>query len=101
MNKFTSSERRGAIVILAIIACITIFLALSRGVGRKAPEPPAAMAPAVETVADTITVSGKKHPKKAKKDKSSERKSEKSRKKKNQSSETNKSRDPLNEPVSR
>lgn len=100
MNKFTSSERRGAIVILTIIACITIYLAVSRGVGRNAPEPTAITAPPENTIVDTVTSKRKKHPKK-RTDKSSERSSGKAHKKKKTSSVTNKSRDPLNEPVSK
>lgn len=101
MSKFTSSERRGAIVILAIIACITIYLAISKGVGLKAPESiPERNQPAatVDSASSTDDYIHKKKPK----SKSTDKKAKKSGEKKTTtSSDNSKPRDPLSEPVSK
>lgn len=101
MNKFTSSERRGAIVVLAIIACITVYLAISNGIGRKAPESTVTVQAPLNSEVDTTDISDRKRSGKAKK-RSSEKKSKHSDKKKSSKpSDTDKSRNPLSEPVTK
>ncbi len=95
MSRFTSSERRGTIALLFIMAIVVIFLAIDRNVGSRAPEATDSAVSVVPDVPESRT--GTRDT--LKRDRKTKQKKERRQKKSGPTTPSGKERSPLDETV--